>query len=192
MLPKVHSVQSIKQSWIFRVVQVIKSLQDPLKVEEWFNGIDDNVRKLGLKKKCVQTLTEDRKRRSRGHVVRQTVPNGRSGDWKGPVANGRHRRHQQKRSEENVGNADQGNRRHETADSIIATLLHDWPCTWARPSWTIPSPGLGAQLWWVAYTGILYFVKDETAMERIHRRFQSYYRVYYILIFEGMRLKDFL
>jgi len=28
-------------------------------------------------------------RRSRDHVVRQTVPYGGSGDWEGPTANGR-------------------------------------------------------------------------------------------------------
>jgi len=49
---------------------------------------DDNVRKRGLGEKRFQTLTEGRKRRNRGHVVRQTVPNGRSGNWEGPAANG--------------------------------------------------------------------------------------------------------
>jgi len=50
------------------------------------------------KRNGFQTLTEGRKRRSRSHVVRQTVPNGRSGDWEGPAANGGHfhGRHQQK------------------------------------------------------------------------------------------------
>jgi len=49
--------------------------------------IIDNVKK--LEEKCFQTLTEGRKRRSRGHVVRQTVPNGRSGDWEDLAVNGR-------------------------------------------------------------------------------------------------------
>jgi len=86
------------QSWIFRVVQVRKSLQDPLKVGNDLTGIDDNVSKRGLEEKCFQSLTEGRKRRSRGHVVWQTVPNGWSGDWEGPAANSRqfHGRHQQK------------------------------------------------------------------------------------------------
>jgi len=41
---------------------------------------------------------EGRKIWSRGHDVQQTVPNGQSGDWEGPAANGRqfHRWHQQK------------------------------------------------------------------------------------------------
>jgi len=88
--------QSVNQSWIFRVIQVIKSLQDPLKLGSDLTGIDDNIRKRGLEEKRFQTLTEGRKRRSRGHVVRQTVPNGRSRDWEGPAANGRqfHGRHQ--------------------------------------------------------------------------------------------------
>jgi len=47
-------------------------------------------------------------------------------------------------------NADLGDRRHELADSGIAARLDERPCTWARPSWTIPSPGLGASGgWWV-------------------------------------------
>ena len=37
-------------------------------------GIDDNVRERGLEQKCFQTLTEGRQRRSREHIVRQTVP----------------------------------------------------------------------------------------------------------------------
>jgi len=44
---------SISQSVTdFRVVQVIKSLQDPLKVGNDLMGIDDNVRKRGLEEKC--------------------------------------------------------------------------------------------------------------------------------------------
>jgi len=39
---------SINQSRIFRVVHVIKSRLDPLKVGNDLTGIDDNVRKLGL------------------------------------------------------------------------------------------------------------------------------------------------
>jgi len=35
---------SINQSYIFRVVQVIKSLQDPLEVGNNLPGINDNVR----------------------------------------------------------------------------------------------------------------------------------------------------
>jgi len=36
-----------------------------------------------------QTPTEGRQRRRRYHVVRQTVPNGGSGDWEGLAADGR-------------------------------------------------------------------------------------------------------
>ena len=36
--------QTISQSRIFRVVQVIKSLQDPLEVRNNLPGINDNVR----------------------------------------------------------------------------------------------------------------------------------------------------
>jgi len=44
--------QSINQSCIFRVVQVIKLLQDPLKVGNNLPGISDNVRERGLERKC--------------------------------------------------------------------------------------------------------------------------------------------
>ena len=40
--------QSINQSCVFRVVQVIKSLQDPLEVGNNLPGINDNVREWGL------------------------------------------------------------------------------------------------------------------------------------------------
>jgi len=95
---KIFSPQSINQSWILRVVQEIKSLQDPLKVGDDLTGIDDDVTKRGLELKCFQTLTKDRKWWSRNHVVRQTVPNGPSGNWEGPTANDRqfHGRHRQK------------------------------------------------------------------------------------------------
>jgi len=47
------NVPSINQSIMhFRVVQVIKSLQDPLEVGNNFPGISDNVRERGLKQKC--------------------------------------------------------------------------------------------------------------------------------------------
>ena len=46
------SLQSIDQSCIFRVVQVTKSLQDPLEVGNNLPGISDNVREWGLKQKC--------------------------------------------------------------------------------------------------------------------------------------------
>ena len=36
----------------FRVVQVIKSLQDPLKVGNNLPGVNDNVRERGLEQKC--------------------------------------------------------------------------------------------------------------------------------------------
>ena len=42
---------SINQSRIFRVVQVIKSLQDPLAVGNNLPGINDNVRERGLEQK---------------------------------------------------------------------------------------------------------------------------------------------
>jgi len=44
--------QSINQACIFRVVQVIKSLQDPLEVGNNLPGIHDNVRERGLEQKC--------------------------------------------------------------------------------------------------------------------------------------------
>ena len=44
--------QSSIKSCIFRVVQVIKSLQDPLQVENNLPGINDNVRERGLEHKC--------------------------------------------------------------------------------------------------------------------------------------------
>jgi len=40
--------QTVSQSRIFRVVQVIKSLQDPLEVRNNLPGINDNVRERGL------------------------------------------------------------------------------------------------------------------------------------------------
>jgi len=43
---------SINQSRIFRVIQVIKSLHDPLEVGDNLPGINDNVRERGLKQKC--------------------------------------------------------------------------------------------------------------------------------------------
>jgi len=46
--------QSINQSCIFRVVQVIKPLQDPLAMGHNLTGIDDNVRERGLEQKCVK------------------------------------------------------------------------------------------------------------------------------------------
>jgi len=44
--------QSVNHSSIFRVVQVIKSLQDPLEVGNNLPGTDDNVRERGLEQKC--------------------------------------------------------------------------------------------------------------------------------------------
>ena len=44
--------QSINQSCIFRVVQVMKSLQDPLEVGNNLPGINDNVRERSLEQKC--------------------------------------------------------------------------------------------------------------------------------------------
>jgi len=43
---------------IFIVVQVIKSLQDPLEVGNNLAGINDNVRERGMEQKCFWTLTE--------------------------------------------------------------------------------------------------------------------------------------
>jgi len=42
----------VNQSWSFRVVQVVKSLQDPLEVGNNLPGIDDNVRERGTERKC--------------------------------------------------------------------------------------------------------------------------------------------
>jgi len=82
--------QSVNQSCIFRVVQVTKSLQDPLEVGNNLLGIDDNVRERGPRNRNVLNadgrLTE---RRGRYHVVRQAVPDGGSGDWECPAADGR-------------------------------------------------------------------------------------------------------
>jgi len=52
------STQPINQSCIFTVVQVTKSLQDPLEVGNNLPGISDNVRERGMEQKCFQTLTE--------------------------------------------------------------------------------------------------------------------------------------
>ena len=50
--------QSIMYVCIFIVVQVIKSLQDPLEVGNNLAGINDNVRERGMEQKCFWTLTE--------------------------------------------------------------------------------------------------------------------------------------
>jgi len=42
----------VNQSCIFRVVQVIKSLQDPLELQNNLPGINDNVMERGLEHKC--------------------------------------------------------------------------------------------------------------------------------------------
>jgi len=89
---------SISQSVMyFRVVQVTKSLQDPLEVGNNLPGISDNVPERGVEQKCFQTPTEGRQRRGRCHVVRQAVPDGGSVDREGPAADGRqlHGRYQQ-------------------------------------------------------------------------------------------------
>ena len=90
--------QSINHSCIF-VVQVIKSLQDPLEVENNLLGISDNVRERGLEQKCFQTLMKGRQmgqtpRCLVDHIVMQAVPYGGSGNWECPAADGRqfHRR----------------------------------------------------------------------------------------------------
>ena len=44
--------QAINQSCIFRVVQVIKSFQDPLEVENNLMGINDKVREQSREQKC--------------------------------------------------------------------------------------------------------------------------------------------
>ena len=54
--------QSINQSCIFRVVQVTKSLQDPLKVVNKLSGIIDNVREWGLGQKCFRHNNTDHTR----------------------------------------------------------------------------------------------------------------------------------
>ena len=74
MQTAVRELQPINQSCIFRVVQVIKSLHDPLEVGNNLPGINDNVRERGLEQK--KTPTEGRQRRGRYHVVRQAVPGG--------------------------------------------------------------------------------------------------------------------
>jgi len=47
-----HTGTSINQLCFFRVVQVTKSLQDPLEVGNSLPGISDNVRERGLEQKC--------------------------------------------------------------------------------------------------------------------------------------------
>ena len=47
-----NSNKSINQSCIFRVVRVIKSLQNPLEVGNNLPRISDNVRERGLEQKC--------------------------------------------------------------------------------------------------------------------------------------------
>ena len=49
---RAYVITKVKQSCIFRVVQVIKSLQDPLKVGNNLPGVNDNVRERGLEQKC--------------------------------------------------------------------------------------------------------------------------------------------
>ena len=66
----VRANQSVNQSCLFRVVQVTKSLQDPLEVGNNLPGISDNVRERGLEQKCIQTPTEGWQRRGRCHAVR--------------------------------------------------------------------------------------------------------------------------
>ena len=51
------SFQSINQSCIFWVVQVMKSLQEPLEVGNNLTGINDNAREWGLK--CWRTVDRD-------------------------------------------------------------------------------------------------------------------------------------
>jgi len=59
------------QSCIFRVVQVIKALQDPLEVRNSLLGINDNVRERGLQQKCFYLLTY-----SIEYFIEQHVKNG--------------------------------------------------------------------------------------------------------------------
>jgi len=62
-----HSLnQSINQSCIFRVVQVMKSLQDPLEVGNNLPGINDNVRERGLERVVKYELCMMMRRRQDG------------------------------------------------------------------------------------------------------------------------------
>ena len=65
VVPSTHTMLSINQSCILRVVQVIKSFQDPLEVGNNLPGINDNVSERGVEQKCFQTLTEGRQRDGR-------------------------------------------------------------------------------------------------------------------------------
>ena len=113
------SINSISQSWIFK----IKSLQDPLRVGSKLRDrpIDDDVREWGPEQKCFRRWRKFyRDVAEISHIVRQTVPNGRSGDWKGLVADVRQfdGQHQQtKLAEQNEGNANQVDRLHELVES---------------------------------------------------------------------------
>ena len=70
------------------MVQVIKSLQNPLEVGNNLKEINDNISERGLEQKRFR-LTEDRQRRGRDHIVWQTDANGGFGDWVGPTTDGR-------------------------------------------------------------------------------------------------------
>ena len=61
----------INQSCISKVVQVIKSLQDPLEVGNNFPGISDNVRERGLEQKCF--LNADGRLTETGHECLEAV-----------------------------------------------------------------------------------------------------------------------
>jgi len=70
-------------------------------------------------------------RESREHIVRHTVPNGGSGDWEGPAADGRQfhgRGTSSDLSEKSGANVDQADWRHEPVDSGMTAQFHEWPC----------------------------------------------------------------
>ena len=70
------STQTIDQSCISTVVQVIKSLQDPLEVGNNLPGINDNVRNEAWNRNVFRRW----RKVDRYHVVRQTVADGGSGN----------------------------------------------------------------------------------------------------------------
>ena len=60
-------INQTNQSCIFRVVQLIKPLQDPLEVGNNLPGINDNFTERGVQQKCIQTLTEGWQKRGIDH-----------------------------------------------------------------------------------------------------------------------------
>ena len=79
---------SVNQCRILRMIEVMTSLQDSSVWISKLRVVGKNVREGSRKQKSFQTPRKCRQRRGRDHIVRQTVPGGRSSDWEGLAANG--------------------------------------------------------------------------------------------------------